>query len=168
MFGWWSEDYLINNPNTPIYVYTTDSDSNTLVIMKTESIESKPDNLYNWKCIGQIYDCTNTISFNDLIGKNSTTNTLCQDEIIFESDINSSSDIYYGWYSEKFANRENNFITKRKINSVFEPKVHKYLTLSNSTVLVTHVTRNPNNKPNFPDTFFVGKVSKYLETVSFI
>jgi hypothetical protein len=169
MFGWWSEDFLIKNSNTPIYIYTTESGSNTMVIAITKSVELKPDNLYNWICVGQIYSCVNTINFNNLIGKNIHDDSLhqkkrqklSQDEITFTSSKN------YGWYSEEFVNKKNNFIFDRNNNLVPEPKIHKYLTPSNSTVLVTHVSSDLNNKPYFSDAVFIGEVTEYLETISF-
>ena len=173
MFGWWSEDYLINNSNSHIYIYTSELGTNSMVVAMTESSELQPDNLYNWVCVGQIYNHVNTINFNNFVRKYTNDNEsqiqihpmkkqkLSKDEITFTSNKN------YGWYSEEFVSKKNNFIFNRDNKSIPEPKVHKYSTPSNSTVLVTHVTSNPNDKPDFTDTFCVGEVTKYLETVSF-
>jgi hypothetical protein len=173
MFGWWSEDYLINNSNSHIYIYTTELGTNSMVVAMTESSELQPDLLHNWICVGQIYNLINTINFNNKLVMKYTNDDesqiypkkkqkLSQDEITFTSNKN------YGWYSQDFVTKKNNFIFDRNNKSVPEPKVHKYLTPSNSTVLVTHVTSNSNDKPYYPDTICVGEVTKYLETVSFL
>jgi hypothetical protein len=179
MFGWWSEDYLIQNLKTPIYIYTTENGYDSMVIAITESADLEPDNLHRWKCVGRIYNRVNTINFNNLIGKKIDTfisdecsqqnkrQKLSQDEISFTDKINFVSGKNYGWYSQEFANTKNNFVSDRNNNQVPVPKVHKYLTPSNSTVLVTHITSNPNSKPFPRDAFFVGEVTKYLESVSF-
>ena len=178
MFGWWSEDYLINNSKIPIYIYTTENGSESMVIAVTESADLQPDNTHRWKCVGRIYNHVNTINFNNLIGKTidaflSDENSqpkkkqkLSEDNISFTDQISFTSGKNYGWYSQEFVNKKS-FIFDRNNNTVPEPKVHKYLTPLNSTVLVTHITSNPNNKPSFQDVFFVGEVTKYLESISF-
>lgn len=179
MFGWWSEDCLINNSKIPIYIYTTENGLESMVIAMTESADLQPDNLHRWKCVGRIYNHVNTINFNNLIGKSIDTflpdestqpkkkQKISQDDITFTDKITFTSGKNYGWYSQEFVDRKKSFIFDRNNNSVPEPKVHKYLTPSNSIVLVTHVTANPNSKPSFEDAFFVGEVTKYLESISF-
>ena len=170
MFGWWSEDYIINNPKIPIYIYKTENGLDSMVITITESADLQPDNLHRWKCIGRVYNHVNTINFNNLVGKNYETflsddefqpkkkQKLLQNEISFTDKISFTSGKNYGWYSQEYVDRKNNYV----FDGV---KIHKYLTPSNTTVLVTHVTSNPNDKPYFQDAFFVGEVTKYLESV---
>ena len=184
MFGWWSEEYLIKNSHIPIYIYTTEFGLNAMVLVITETMSLPPDNIYKWNYVGEIYNHVNTINFNNLLVANDKAKAIDINTDIDKGDDDESlprkkrqklsqneisliSEISYGWYSEEFVNRKNNFICDRNKNSVPEPKVHKYLTPLNSTVLVTHVSSNPNDKPLFSDTIFVGEVTKYLETISY-
>lgn len=71
---------------------------------------------------------------------------------------------YHGWFSKKFITE---FYFVPNINNVIflEPIIHKYLTKSNSEVLVTHVTSNITSMPNFSDVIYIGEVKQYIESL---
>ncbi len=172
MFGWWSIDYLHDHNDIPIHIYTTDNSTNTMVIKILDSNTNPPDHNYNWTCVGKLIKSIKKIDYKDLINMykktnmNTDTNSYLSDEYeknkkrkISVNDITFTNDINYGWYSQEFIDKELNVFSSK-------PKIHKYLTPINSTVLVTHVTSNLNNKPLFKDTFYVGEVTKYLESMN--
>jgi len=128
--------------------------------------------------VGKIKNYIRTINFNNLIENGSESN--CKSTNFPEldenpkkirkvslSDITFTSGINYGWYSQEFVNKKFDSVFDRNNNIVPHPKIHKYLTPENSTVLVTHVSSDPTDKPFFSDTYFVGEVTKYLESVYF-
>lgn len=67
MFGWWSEDYLVKNSHTPIYIYTNEIGSKVMVIAITDSFELLPDNIHKWISVGQINKYLHTINFNNCV-----------------------------------------------------------------------------------------------------
>lgn len=199
MYGWWSQDYLVKNHSVQIHIFSTDNESNVMVIEINNSGTIPPDNQYNWISVGKIKNYIRTINYNNLIEKGTDSN--CQgtpftqikndnqvednngvenqyDNEMNEEhcdkkrkvslgDITFTSGVNYGWYSQEFVNKKFNSVFDRNNNVVPHPKIHRYLTPNNSSVLVTHISSNPEDKPFFSDTYFVGEVTKYLESVYF-
>ena len=68
MYGWWSYDYLLNiNIYTPIYIYSTELNSNVMILAITDSLDKLPNIEYNWICMGKINNLIKTINCNNLL-----------------------------------------------------------------------------------------------------
>lgn len=171
MYGWWSEDYILQNLESPIYIYTTEFDTNCMVVAMTNSIHNPPNRTNIWICVGKIINHVNTINIYNLIEKNSNDdNDLIRPnkkQKFSEDSINLKKSKNYGWYSQEFVDKSNSSVFDKNNKQTLVPKIHKYKTPDNSTVIVTHVTSNLENKPQFTDIVYVGEVTEYLETISF-
>ena len=69
----------------------------------------------------------------------------------------------FGWYSEKSIGLKKSWISDRKGNKVKLPKTYKYLDVNGNIVMVTHITRTIETKPNYDDCVCVGKITNCVE-----
>ena len=171
MYGWWSYEYLQKNSNIPIplYIYSTEYDSNVMIIKITDSDNKLPDKTYNWICMGKINNLVKIINFNTLLESGNYSN--CQKQNKDIKNIVDKQQIYYGWYSQKYIDiemkKKRYNVSDRNNKSVSLPLLHKYKTPCGNIVSVTHVTSTFKNKPEFEDTCFISIVSDYVENIYF-